>query len=217
MSFPRVVALAMLFGAGLASAQAPAPVLLGDAAAGEGKSAVCGACHGADGNSALAMYPKLAGQNESYIVRQLTQFKDGKRVNAIMQPFASTLSAQDMHDVGAYFASKRASAGEADEAYVQRAEQLYRAGDSKIGVPACMSCHGPTGRGMACAAYAQLAGQWSEYIALKLTEWRDGTTWGDDEHAAVMPAIAKRLSDKDIAALASYVQGLHEVQTASAK
>ena len=93
MSFPRVVALAMLFGAGLASAQAPAPALLGDAAAGEGKSAVCGACHGADGNSALAMYPKLAGQNESYIARQLTQFKDGKRVNAIMQPFVSTLSA----------------------------------------------------------------------------------------------------------------------------
>lgn len=216
MSFPRVVALAMLFSAGLASAQTHESAILGDAAAGEGKSAVCGACHGADGNSAITMYPKLAGQNESYIVRQLIQFKNGKRENAIMMPFASMLSEQDMHDVGAYFASKQGTPGQADEAYVKRAEQLYRAGDSKLGVPACMACHGPSGRGMAGSAYAQLSGQWSEYVSAKLTEWRSGITWGDDEHAAIMPDIAKRLSDQDIAALASYVQGLHEVQTAKA-
>lgn len=217
MSFPRVVALAMLFSAGLASAQTHESAILGDAAAGEGKSAVCGACHGGDGNSAAAMYPKLAGQNEAYIARQLTQFKAGKRENAIMMPFASTLSEQDMHDVGAYFASKQATPGEADEAYVKRAEQLYRAGDSKLGVPACMACHGPSGRGMAGSAYPQLAGQWSEYVSLKLTEWRSGTSWGDDDHARIMPDIAKRLSDQDIAALGSYVQGLHEMQTAKAK
>ena len=217
MSFPRVVALAMLLSAGLASAQTHETALMGDATAGEGKSAVCGACHGADGNSAMAMYPKLAGQNESYIVRQLTQFKAGKRENAIMMPFASTLSEQDMHDVGAYFATKQATPGEADEAYVKRAEQLYRAGDTTLGVPACMACHGPSGRGMAGSAYPQLAGQWSEYISAKFGEWRSGTSWGDDEHAAIMPGIAKRLSEKDVAALASYVQGLHEVQTASAK
>lgn len=217
MSFPRVVALAMLFCAGLASAQTPQSALLGDVAAGEGKSAVCGACHGVDGNSMLAMYPKLAGQNESYIARQLAQYKSGKRENPIMAPFAATLSAQDMHDLGAYFATKQATPGQADEAYVKRAEQLYRAGDSAIGVPACMACHGPSGRGMAGSAYPQLAGQWSEYIAAKLTEWRSGASWGDDEHAAVMPDIAKRLSDADIAALASYVQGLHEVQTARAQ
>lgn len=217
MSFPRVVALAMLFSAGLASAQNHESAILGDAAAGEGKSAVCGACHGADGNSAAAMYPKLAGQNEAYIARQLTQFKDGKRVNPIMMPFASTLSEQDMHDVGAYFASRKVKPGEADEAYLKRAEQLYRAGDSKLGIPACMACHGPSGRGMAGAAYPQLAGQWTEYVSAKFAEWRSGTSWGDDEHAAIMPTIAKRLSDQDVAALASYVQGLHEVQTASAK
>lgn len=214
MSFPRVVALAMLFSVGLASAQTHESAVLGDAAAGEGKAAVCGACHGADGNSAVAMYPRLAGQNESYIARQLTQFKGGKRVNPIMMPFASTLSEQDMHDVGAYFSTKRSAPGQADEAYVKRAEQLYRAGDSKLGVPACMSCHGPSGRGMAGSAYPQLAGQWSEYVAAKFAEWRSGTSWGDDASAAIMPAIAKRLSDEDIAALASYVQGLHEVQTA---
>lgn len=217
MSFPRVVALAMLFSVGLASAQTHESAMLGDATAGEAKAAVCGACHGADGNSAIAMYPRLAGQNESYIVRQLIQFKAGKRVNPIMMPFASTLSEQDMHDVGAWFASHRSAPGEADEAYVKRAEQLYRGGDSKLGVPACMACHGPSGRGMAGAAYPQLAGQWSEYVSAKFAEWRSGTSWGDDEHAAIMPDIAKRLSDEDIAALASYVQGLHEVQTARAE
>ena len=217
MSFPRVVALAMLFSAGLASAQTQESAMLGDAAAGEGKSAVCGACHGADGNSAMAMYPKLAGQNESYIARQLTQFKAGKRMNPIMMPFASMLSEQDMHDVGAYFASKRVTPGEADDAYVKRAQQLYRNGDSKLGVPACMACHGPSGLGMAGSAYPQLAGQWPEYVSTKFAEWRSGTSWGDDEHAAVMPDIAKRLSEEDIAALASYAQGLHEVQTARAE
>lgn len=217
MSFPRVFALAMLFSAGLACAETHESIMLGDAKAGEGKAAVCGACHGADGNSAVAMYPKLAGQNESYIVRQLGQFKSGKRMNPIMMPFASTLSEQDMHDVGAYFASKQATPGQTDDAYVKRGQQLFRAGDEKLGVPACMACHGPSGRGMAGAAYPQLSGQWADYVGAKLNEWRSGTTWGDDDHAKVMPTIAKRLSDDDIAALASYAQGLHEVQTANAQ
>lgn len=217
MSFPRVFALAMLLSAGLVHAETHDPIMLGDAKAGEAKSAVCGACHGADGNSAVATYPKLAGQNESYIVRQLTQFKSGQRMNAIMMPFASTLSEQDMHDVGAYFASKQSAPGQTDEAYLKRGQALFRAGDGTIGVPACMACHGPSGRGMAGAAYPQLSGQWADYISSKLTEWGTGTTWGDDEHSKIMPTIAKRLSEKDIAALASYVQGLHEVQTAEAK
>ncbi|MEO7936146.1 MAG: c-type cytochrome [Dokdonella sp.] len=217
MSFPRVFALAMLFSAGLACAETHESIMLGDAKAGEGKAAVCGACHGADGNSAVPTYPKLAGQNESYIVRQLGQFKSGKRMNPIMMPFASTLSEQDMHDVGAYFSGKQATPGQTDDAYVKRGQQLFRAGDEKLGVPACMACHGPSGRGMAGAAYPQLSGQWADYVGAKLNEWRSGTSWGDDDHAKVMPAIAKRLSDEDIAALASYVQGLHEVQTAKAE
>ncbi len=217
MSFPRVFALAMLFSAGLACAETHESIMLGDAKAGEGKAALCGACHGADGNSAVATYPKLAGQNESYIVRQLGQFKSGKRMNPIMMPMASTLSDQDMHDVAAYFSSKQATPGQTDDAYVKRGQQLFRAGDSKLGVPACMACHGPAGRGMAGAAYPQLSGQWADYVGAKLNEWRSGTTWGDDDHAKVMPSIAKRLSDEDIAALASYVQGLHEVQTAKAE
>ena len=217
MSFVRVFALGVLFAAGMAHAETSTGTLLGDAKAGEAKATVCGACHGMDGNSALAMYPKLAVQNESYTVRQLAQFKNGQRNNAIMLPFASTLSDQDMHDLGAFFASKQATPGQTDEAYVARAQALYRAGDAKLGVPACMACHGPSWRGMAGSAYPQVAGQWSEYVSAKLTEWRAGTTWGDYEHAKIMPEIAKRLGEKDIAALASYMQGLHTAQSASAK
>ena len=209
MSFPRVFAFGVLFVAAMAHAETPGSGLLGDAKAGETKAAACGACHGVDGNSADATYPKLAGQNESYIVRQLGQFKAGKRTNPIMMPFAATLSEQDMHDVGAYFASKQASPGQTDEAYVQRAQQLFRAGDAKLGVPACMACHGPAGRGMAGAGYPQLSGQWADYVLAKLTEWKNGTTWGDDAQAKIMPDIAKRLGEADIAALASYVEGLH--------
>lgn len=216
MSFRHVLAMALLLAFSAAHAETVAP-LVGDAEAGAGKAAVCGACHGMDGNSVDKTYPKLAGQNEAYTVRQLELFKSGKRMNPIMMPFASTLSEQDMHDLGAFFATKQATPGQTDEAYVQRAQELFRAGDSKLGIPACMACHGPSGRGMAGAAYPQLSGQWTDYISAKFTEWRSGTMWGDDDHARIMPDIAKRLSDKDIAALSSYVQGLHEVQTASAE
>ncbi len=210
MSFRTVFALAMLFGAGCAFAATATNVVPGDAAAGEGKVAVCAACHGADGNSAVSIYPKLAGQNESYIARQLTQFKSGKRANPIMMPFASMLSEQDMQDIGAFYALQKPSTAEADEAYVERAQQLYRAGNAERGIPACMACHGPDGRGMAGSAYPQLSGQWADYVQAKFAEWRTGTTWGDDQHAAIMPVIAQRLSDEDIAALASYAQGLHK-------
>ncbi len=216
MSFQRVFALALLLAAGQGHAQT-APVLLGDAAAGEAKAATCSACHAPDGNSQIPMYPKLAGQNEAYTVRQLAQFKSGKRENPIMQPFASMLSEQDMHDIGAFYATKLPTASEADEAYVERAQLLYRAGDSKLGVPACMACHGPDGRGMAGAAYPQLSGQWADYVQLKFTEWRNGTTWGDDENAKIMPDIARRLSESDIAALASYSQGLHTARAVPGK
>ena len=195
-----------------ATAEAAKPaeaVTFGDAKAGEGKAAVCGACHGMDGNPTDKQYPKLAGQNEAYIARQLAQFKSGKRNNPIMLPFASTLSPQDMADIGAYFATKQPTPNQADEAYVARAQQIYRAGDAALGVPACMACHGPDGRGMAGSAYPQLSGQWADYVQAKFAEWRAGAGWGDDDHAKIMPDIARRLSDSDIAALASYAQGLH--------
>ena len=237
MSFRRVFALSLLIASGAALAQqSPTPpasappgssppastpsekqpvdaahagIAFGDAKAGEGKAAACGACHGMDGNSSDKQYPKLAGQNEAYIARQLALFKTQKRQNPIMMGFAAPLSEQDMHDLGAFFSTKSSLPGVADEKLLARGEALYRGGDTNLGVPACMACHGPDGRGMAGAGYPQLAGQWADYVQAKLKDWKNGTSWGDDANAKIMPEIARRLGDADIAALASYVEGLH--------
>jgi cytochrome c553 len=205
--------------ASAATASTPAPAATaaaakpGDAAAGQAKAAVCGACHGMDGNSADAQYPKLAGQSEQYIVRQLTDFKSGKRQNPIMMGMAAPLSTQDMHDVGAYFASKTALPGVADQALVEHGQTLFRQGDATRGIPACMACHSIDGRGNPGAMYPQLTSQHAQYIEATLKAWHDGTTWGDDAHAQIMPAIAKQLSADDIAALASYIEGLHSADS----
>ena len=195
---------------------APTGIILGDAKAGEGKAAACGACHGMDGNSSDKQYPKLAGQNEAYIARQITLFQTQKRQNPIMMGFAANLKAQDMHDIGAYFAAKSSLPGVADDKLLARGQALYRGGDATLGVPACMACHGPDGRGMAGAGFPQLGGQWADYIQAKLKDWKSGTTWGDDANAKIMPPIAQRLGDNDIAALASYVEGLHTAAAAVA-
>jgi cytochrome c553 len=192
-----------------AVAAAEAPAKPGDAAAGQAKAAVCGACHGMDGNSADAQYPKLAGQSEQYIVRQLTDFKSGKRQNPIMMGMASPLSTQDMHDIAAYFASKTPLPGVADQALVEHGQTLFRQGDATRDIPACMACHSIDGRGNPGAMYPQLTSQHAQYIEATLKSWHDGTTWGDDAHAQIMPAIAKQLTPDDITALASYIEGLH--------
>ena len=202
-----------------AASAAPAPaaaapvaevdVKPGDATAGQAKAAVCGACHGMDGNSSDPQYPKLAGQSEQYIVRQLTDFKSGKRQNPIMMGMATPLSPQDMHDVGAYFSSQTPLPGVADQALVEQGETLFRQGDATRGIPACMACHSMDGRGNPGAMYPQLTSQHAQYIEATLKAWHDGTTWGDDAHSQIMPAIAKNLDAKDISALASYIEGLH--------
>ncbi|MHA6205027.1 c-type cytochrome [Dyella soli] len=186
----------------------------GDATAGAGKAAVCGACHGMDGNSSDPQYPKLAGQHESYIVRQLTSFKSSKRQNPIMLGMASPLSEQDMRDIGAYFASKSSLPGVADAALVEQGQKLYREGDTTRGIPACMACHSIDGRGNPGAMYPQLTSQHAQYIEATLKAWHDGSSWGDDAHAQIMPGIAKKLDAKDIAALASYIEGLHAAEGA---
>lgn len=193
--------------------EATAAVKPGDASAGAGKAAACGACHGMDGNSSDAQYPKLAGQHEAYIARQLTSFKAGKRQNPIMLGMATPLSEQDMHDIGAYFASQTVRPGVADDAVVKQGETLYREGDPTRGIPACMACHLIDGRGNPGAIYPQLAGQHSQYVEATLKSWHDGTVWGTDAHAQIMPAIAKKLDAKDITALASYIEGLHPADT----
>ncbi len=196
------------------SAAAPASVAVaaikpGDASAGQANAAVCGACHGLDGNSSDAQYPKLAGQSEQYIVRQLTDFKSGKRQNPIMMGMASPLSTQEMHDIGAYFASQKSRPGVADQALVELGQELFRQGDRTRDVPACMACHSIDGRGNPGAMYPQLAGQHAQYIEATLKAWHDGNSWGSDAHSQIMPTIAKKLDANDIAALASYIEGLH--------
>jgi cytochrome c553 len=181
----------------------------GDANAGQGKSGVCAACHGMDGNPPSSQYPKLAGQHEDYIVRQIDMFKSHARDSAIMMGFAMPLSEQDAHDIGAYFASKTSLPGVADAQLVKRGESIYRGGDQTLNVPACMACHGPDGRGNPGAEYPQLAGQYGDYVTQKLKDFRDGKSWGDDDRAKIMPAVVKNLTDADIAAVSSYVEGLH--------
>ena len=166
-----------------------------------------------DGNPATPQYPKLAGQHEEYIARQLALFKDKHRDNAVMIGFAMPLSPQDMHDVGAYFATKAALPGVADAKLVQRGEALYRGGDRASGLPACMACHGPDGRGNPGAGYPQLAAQYADYVTAKLKDFAAGKGYSDDERAKVMVTVAKGLSDQDIASLASYIEGLHAADT----
>jgi cytochrome c553 len=181
----------------------------GDATAGQAKAAACGACHGPDGNSTDGQYPKLAGQHEMYIAHQLNNFKSGARQNAIMQGMSTPLSVQDMHDIGAYFASKQSLPGVADESLVAQGQKLYREGDTARGIPACMACHSIDGRGNPGAMYPQLTSQHAQYIEAKLKDFHDGVMWGTEAHAQIMPLIAKKLDPQDISAVATYIEGLH--------
>lgn len=185
----------------------------GDAVAGQGKAAVCAACHGADGNSIVPNWPKIAGQHTMYLERQLDLIKSGDRPVPEMTGIVMTLSGQDMADVAAYFSAQTTSAGLADEALVATGEQLYRGGNSETDIPACMSCHGPVGEGNPLSGYPSLAGQHSVYSEKMLTGFRAGSMWGDDDsNSKIMTDVAKRLTDVEIKALAGYIQGLHALE-----
>lgn len=199
-------------------------VTWGDAKAGAAKAGTCAACHGLDGNPTDPQYPRLAGQGERYIARQLELFKTGQRtagMAAVMAPFAQMLTAQDARDLGAYFATQKAGAGVADDSMVtsgpykdrkfyEIGQQIYRSGDINRDVPACMACHGPAGAGNPGPAYPALAGQQSAYVQRRLEEYRslDPATQ-KDPLVGMMAAIARRLTDEEVGALSSYVQGLH--------
>ena len=193
----------------------------GDAKGGQAKAGVCAACHGLDGNSSDAQYPKLASQQERYIARQLAMFKTGERQNPIMMPMATALSPQDMRDIGAWFASQTVTAGVADDSVIkdgsnqgkkfyQVGQQLFRGGDAARGIPACMACHGPTGAGNPGPAYPNLGGQHAKYIVERLTAFRGGLALGQGAFKnEVMSQVAKNLTDEEIQALATYAEGLH--------
>jgi cytochrome c553 len=178
----------------------------GDVAAGKKKSAVCATCHSTDGNSLSDAFPKLAGQHESYIVKQLMDFKSGARENALMAPMASNLSEQDMADLGAYFASQKTAPGAVSEEYVALGEKIYRGGNKETGVPACMACHGPNGSGMPAAKWPKLSAQYNTYIETQLKAFADGTRTNDPN--GMMGDIASKLSAKEMKAVSAYIFGL---------
>ena len=179
----------------------------GDAAAGQVKSALCGSCHGADGNSPLAMNPKLAGQSARYMVKQLQDFKSGARAGVTMAAMVLSLSDQDMEDLAAWYSSQQPTLQGANPESIELAQRLYRAGNSEIAVAACSACHSPTGKGNAPAGFPSLSGQHAEYTLQQLKDFRSGVRQNDG--GGMMRTVVERLTDKELEALASYVSGLN--------
>jgi len=178
----------------------------GSVEAGATKAVICQACHGANGNSTNPEWPSLAGIGADYIADQLKNFKEGKRVNPVMMPMVASLTPDDMLDLGLYFDSLTNTGLEADPSYWQAGEKLYRGGDRSRAIPACMACHGPTGRGNEPAKFPALRGQQSAYVVKQLNDYASGTRATGPN--GIMQTIAKRLSADDIRNLASYLQGI---------
>lgn len=171
---------------------------------------VCAACHGMDGNSVVGMYPKLAGQHAKYTLVAMHEFKkgdQGKRNNPIMLEQMKNLSDAEMENVAAYYATQAMSAGGAVKELVPVGQMIYRGGNMKSGVPACMACHGPTGTGNAAARFPRLAGQQVDYLIEQLQAFRSGER--QDIVGGMMNDVATRLTDDEIKAVASYISGLH--------
>lgn len=180
----------------------------GDPAAGKAKSTTCAACHGADGNSTDPQYPKIAQQHAGYTAKQLHEYKSGARENAVMAGMAMPLSDEDILDLAAYFEAQTISEGAAEPELVERGQQLYRGGDLSRGIAACSACHGQTGRGNPGANFPSLAGQHAEYTEGQLMAFRSLQRYNDA--GQMMRNIAARLSDQDMKAVASYIEGLRE-------
>jgi len=167
---------------------------------------ICAACHGADGNSPLPMNPSLAGQHPEYLFKQLNEFKSGSRNNAVMMGMVAGLSAEDMRNLAAYYAAQKPSESAAkDKDLVAQGRKLFRGGNLATGVAACAGCHSPNGAGIP-SQYPRLAGQHPEYVATQLKAFRAGERANDANN--MMRAVAARLTDKEIAAVAEYLSGL---------
>jgi cytochrome c553 len=196
-------ALAVFAHAALA-ATAAAPAAKPDLAKGQATAQVCAACHTADGSRGSPANPILAGQHPEYLVKQLQEFKSGKRNNAIMKGFASTLSDDDMRNVAAFYASKSAKPGFAkDKTLVTFGERIFRGGIADKAVPACAACHGPNGAGLP-AQYPRMGGQHADYTEAQMVAFRAGMR----ANSAQMTTIAAKLSDREIKAVSDYIAGL---------
>ena len=197
---PQAAASAPVVAVAVVAKQGKPDLVKGEASFG----AICASCHGADGNSGTPAYPKLSQQHPEYLVKQLQEYKDGKRKNAIMQGFASALTPDDMRNIAYWAASKKAKTGfSKDKELVTLGERIYRGGISDRQVPACAGCHSPNGAGIP-AQYPRLSGQHAEYIATQLTAFRDGVR----NNNLQMSQVAAKLNDREIRALSDYVNGL---------
>lgn len=187
----------------------------GDAAAGQGKTAMCAGCHGADGNSMVSNFPKLAGQGEKYLIKQLQDIKSGRRPIAEMTGMLNAFSDQDLADISAFFASKTIQLSGAKEENLDRGEKIFRGGNMATGVPACTGCHSPAGQGNAPAGYPALGGQFAQYTAKQLRAFRTGAhdaenpaARNNDGDARTMRGVAAQMSDVEIEAVANFIAGL---------
>lgn len=182
--------------------------IAGDAVAGKTKAAACGGCHGMDGNSPVATYPKLAGQNEAYIAKQVKDFKaNADRQNPIMFGMVAALTDQDAADIGAYFQTQSIKEAAAfDESKLAAGRDLYKGGDLQKGIPACQACHGPTGAGTAGIGFPQVGGQYVEYTVAQLKAFKDGSRKNDAK--MLMRSIVAKMSEADMVAVANYIASL---------
>ncbi len=185
----------------------------GDAERGAGLAEICAACHGQDGNSVVPEWPKIAGQHPDYAARQSILIREQKRNVPEMYPMVMNLSDQDLWDIAAHYAQFEVDPGVADEELVARGRSLYQAGDHGAGIPSCSGCHGPAGDGIPGAHYPKLRGQHADYTADRLQRYRAGEHNGeDDPYSHIMVAVARNLSDEDIEAVSSYIEGLHQAR-----
>ena len=177
-----------------------------DIEAGKTKSAVCAACHGADGNSSNAAWPSLAGQHASYIYKQLKDFKEGRRNDATMVGMVALLNDEDMKNVAAYFESQQAKAVAFDADMVAAGENIYRGGITETKVAACMSCHSPGGTGNGPAGWPSLKGQHPEYLVVQLQNFKMGLRANDS--GKMMRNVVVRMSDLEMKSVAAYIAGI---------
>lgn len=191
--------------AGLAHAQVQ--VEEGDPAAGREKAQVCAACHGITGISPTPAFPNLAGQQASYLAKQLVDIREGIRVVPEMAAIVANLSNQDIADLAVYFASQEPNLGQADPELAEQGRQLYRAGDLAKGIPACSACHTATGQGIGTAKFPALSGQHPQYTVSTLKDFASGER--DNDPNAIMRDIASKMSVEQMEAVANYVYGLH--------
>ena len=178
-----------------------------DAELGKSKSMACAACHGIDGNSVNPQWPKIAAQSTQYVIKQLQHFKNNERVNPLMNSQAAALSDDDMKHLAAYYESIERSPGAADEDLVEAGEKLYRGGNAESGIPACISCHGPNGKGNPAAGFPNISYQHAAYSVERLKKYRSAME--SYTGVEVMNGIAAKLTDEEIEAVSSYMQGLH--------